>query len=276
MTDLDGLLRWLFMHPDRALIGEEGLLWLGLSFTIFLVLAVFTNGRQAPSRRPGESPEGVARRLAISVMATVPLELAVLLARGGAISPDARHVRIPALLALPYVFVALLNAARGHRGFQRLTSVLAIVAFFVIPAAYGGATLVGKAWLRGPAQAAQVGPDGIRLDLLGPSGNALAFYQELQARLGGRGVVFYLTSPDLAIALARERMLLVHADFVPLEQLAAAVYRGRPEGGVALVLPKHFEANGKREAIRRSFVDLTTWTSFTLGAAPEWIVWRGL
>ena len=44
MTDLDGLLRWLFMHPDRALIGEYGLLWLGLSCGLFLVPAVFAGG----------------------------------------------------------------------------------------------------------------------------------------------------------------------------------------------------------------------------------------
>src|SRR5262249_46477017 len=96
---------------------------------------------------------------------------------------------------------------------------------------------------------------------------------EIEAIAGGRGAVFYFTRPDHAFRLADERLIVFQADSAPVEELRSHTFRGAPPGGVALLLPRHFENNGKRSIIQQSFRDVAEWHCVELRHASNWLLW---
>lgn len=278
LSDLDAPLRfWLFRPGQPLPFHEAGLQWIGLAALSglgglwWLTRPARLAGGDAEAGGPAR---GRAARLAAGALLVTAAGLAVLYARGANVSFEGRHMRLPALLLLPFVVECLVAGARSRRPLARAAGLTGLALLVVLPAVYGLGALWDKTWRRAPALAHLVGPLGLRLDLLAPVTDARAFYRELETLAPGDGVL-YVVHPSLAFDLARRRTLVVFADTMRPEFLASLRYRGAPAGGVALVLPAGFEASGKRAAIQASFVDLRAWTSTTPASAPAWRVWRG-
>ena len=80
----------------------------------------------------------------------------------------------------------------------------------------------------------------------------------------------------MALPLADQRLLIQHAHLQTVEHLLnKKPYRGCPPGGVLLVLPEEFVANGKLAAIEKSFQDVVDWHPLPLDSQPGWIMRRG-
>ena len=283
MTDLDSFLRWLFLFPGKRVLGDaRGLGWIALVLTGALFAVFVTSKKAGPA--PGdvrciEGRVGSARdvaSLAMAVAITTPIILGVLYARSAPIDLQARHLRVPALLVLPFVWRMLWEAVNESGRTRRGLACVLLVTLFLLPGVYGAGALVDKGWFRAGRGSSLVGPQGLRLDVLGPGASAKAVYEEMKKLNRDGDVLLYLTSPDLGVSVADKRLLLSHADFETPEELGAVQYHGKPPAGVMLLLPARFEVNDKARMIRESFLDIRFWRRVQLEAAPSWNVYLGL
>jgi hypothetical protein len=276
MTDLESLMKRIFYFPPHPVFHDLSFL-VGLGWVCFLGMMVFIFRRnfvvEVKKRFDSKRAFAFVWVSVLTVIAVAPGILMVLLIRGAAVDVEARHLRIPGLMMLPFAFWGVVFALRrGSSKIKRglIAAVFAMV--FILPAGYGLSSLLKNTWLRRAQANLLVSPQGIRLDLLGEQGNAVAFYSELKKHLLP-GTICYLTSPDLAISLAPQRLLVRPADFQALEVLQSARYFGNLPEGVGLVLPHTFERNGKRVAIQNSFVDIQSWQEIPLASAPQGRLW---
>ncbi len=275
LTDLDGLLRWLFLRPGHPLFRDEApLLTFGLGALAVLVLAWRTTG-PAMRERPEGSLRNAAAWAAPTILGVTIVLLAILYARGSAITFEGRHVRLATLPVLPFVFERIVAASGARRRAGRWLGIAALLLFFVAPAVYGVGSLVDKAVLRRASAEALIGPQGIRLDFLGPGVNARALYGELAVKVGDPETLLLLTHPEEAFAVADRRLLVLQVHGLPLEFLRTLAYHGRPPGGVVLVLPRFFDRDGRRQALQAAFPDVPHWQEVPLETTPAWVLWRG-
>jgi hypothetical protein len=275
LTDLDGLLHWLFLRPGRAVFRDESpLLAFGLAALALLALACRTAGT-ATRERPGDSLRSAAAQTASIVLGVTIVLLAALHARGTAISFEGRHVRIAVLLLLPFVFERVVAASGAGQPARRGLGLVACLLFLLVPAVYGIGSLVDKAALRHARSHAATGPQGIRLDFLGQGVNARALYSELRAKVVGAETLLLVTHPEAAFALADRRLLVLQVEGLPLEFLRTLAYHGRPAGGIVLVLPRALDRDGRRQALQAAFVDVHQWFDVPLETTPVWTLWFG-
>jgi hypothetical protein len=80
----------------------------------------------------------------------------------------------------------------------------------------------------------------------------------------------------VGLELADHRLVVRQADFISVEQLKEERFEGCPTGGVVLVLPDNFQANGKAPAIMDSFHDIERWNMSRAAGAPRIQLWRGV
>lgn len=271
-TDLDALFEFMLGHPSRDVLTPWLKTAIGLVLLVPLVQLARRN-RDDLADRWRRSPALLA--CAIGLLVVVPLLLTVLVVTGAPIDESARHVRIPALAALPVVFTLLVSELQRSETRVRARAALLFGGFFALPALYGSATLVDKAFRRAPSERAVIAHTGVRVDLLGAGARAPRFYEQLRLAVPEPDAVFFWTSPDLALEFADRRMLVVHADFTMASELAGRRYRECPRGGVVLILPEAFETNGKERIIQRSFNQVSAWRLLTLSAAPALRLWLG-
>jgi hypothetical protein len=275
LTDLDGLVRWVLLRRevpvDRL---APALLTLGL-LTLVLVVLVWRAGAPRAAQRSTSSLRGAAAWSApITLGVTVGL-LAIIYARGSALSFESRHLRLAALCALPFLCERMLLARDARTRAGRCLAAIALGILLGLPAAWGAGSLVDKAVLRRGQAEALVGPQAIRLDFLEPAVDARALYAELETATGDPRSVLLLPHPEEAFAVADRRLLLLQADGLPLQFLRTLTYRGRPTGGMALLLPRALDRDGRRQALQAAFVDLHEWQEVRLESAPAWALWRG-
>jgi hypothetical protein len=275
LTDLDGPIRWLFLRLGRPLFDDEApLLAFGLAALVVLVLVWRVAGPPARPRSE-DSLRGAAAWSAPIILGATIVLLAILYARGSAVSFEGRHVRLATLPALPFVFERIVAASGARRPAGQWLGPATLLFFLVVPAVYGVGSLVDKAVIRRARTDALIGPQGIRLDLLGSRVNARALYAELTVKAGDPETVLLLTHPEEAFAVADRRLLVLQAHGLPLEFLGTLTYRGRPSGGVVLVLPRVFDRNGKRQALQAAFRDVHHWQEVPLETTPTWTLWWG-
>ncbi|HIA18052.1 MAG TPA: hypothetical protein EYN70_01300 [Planctomycetaceae bacterium] len=214
------------------------------------------------------------RAVVVVHLITFSVVLSGLILAGSKIHMDARFLRPAAIAFLPWLLVGIVQAIRSSSFPTRLVGVATLGLFIVIPALYGAATATSKTVVRGSAAAARTGPLGIRHDLLGKDGNAKRFYENLKKLQKGPTTTYYLLEHALALPLAEERILIEHAHLRTREHLASKQYKGIPEDGVILVVPGHFEDNGKLATIQGSFIDIKEghWETSSLKSQPNWLV----
>lgn len=275
LADLDSLLRWLRGWLGPLPVAEDGLLLASaLVALVLLALAWQAAGRGAGTRSPELVRSAAAWTAVITLGTTVGL-LAVLYGRGSAISFEGRHLRLGILPILPFLFERIEAASRAHRPARRWLAIAAFLLFFTVPAAFGAGSLVDKAVIRRARTVALVGPQGLRLDFLGPGVNARALYAELRARAPDPASVIVVPHPEEAFAVADRRLLVLRADRLPLAFLRTLAYHGRPPGGVVLVLPRALDQDGRRRAAQAAFRDVDRWEELGFDGTPAWVLWWG-
>lgn len=277
-TDLDSLVRWLWLHPTWPTgVGDGDLTDLGLAL-LLLGFLVWLAGRrvssaQATKMLPSLDSDPALRRLALATLIGVPAILSYLILTGGNVGLEARYVRMPAILALPFIVNFLTPLVCSAGWLRRIMASVALIILFLVPAGYGATTLIEKTWFRRLAGASLVGSTGIRVDSLGVGADAKGFYKELMTLAPGPNRVLYVTEPDIAYELVGRR-LIVEEGYYAIEQLERR-RNGSPAGGVALALPRRFEKNGKLEVIRDSFIEIKKWEQRAFKCAPEFTLWIG-
>jgi hypothetical protein len=279
ITDLDSLARWLFMSPALATrTNQWTLYWVGYGLTFLLGAAALVI--RNPVRAEMLRDENPTRQFAIGISTAsfflVPVLLVVMHIRGGLDEIfEARHARSGVLLAIPFIFGVLLETSLGKSLPKRILALLLLVVLFLIPAIYGAATLLEKAWLRYPRLIAHLDQDNIRLDGVGIGGNTKEFYSKLKQFYPGQDPIYYITSPEWGLPLSSSRLLIRQAELLPIEHLTKEKYIRTTKQPIVLILPKALENTDKLEIIKKSFLDIAAWNRTELSEAPNFFILSG-
>jgi len=280
-SDLESLVRFIAVHPDRAWLPAVGCYGDGhIAFLSPLTLGLVAwlwicsrNSQQPVPLRAGERGPDTIVILVVAHLVLASLLLGILILGGGAIHMDSRFLRPAALAILPLLVAQAAGSINSSSRCSRYAAASFLLLLVLLPAAYGKATLIQKMLIRGRTAANQVGPAGIRHDLLSANGDARQFYRELGAALDKETVV-YVIDPAMAVALADQWLLIEHAHLRPLDFLAEKRYQGQPAGGVLIAVPSSFLANGKLAAIQQSFVDISGWQQLPTESKVDWVLSR--
>ena len=163
---------------------------------------------------------------------------------GVAIYFDDRFYRPASLILLPGLVATL--AATSSRPIRYLGG-----AFILAMACYG---VAAGAWHIASVERRPVGMVGVRQPIASPG-----LLIHLHMRFGSTGErradrVVYLPSPEMTLEVRGVRTISTFADHDRIETLRDRKYLGRV-GELVIVLPATFLANGKADAILRSFRD---------------------
>ncbi|MDP3243392.1 MAG: hypothetical protein Q8M69_23440, partial [Reyranella sp.] len=171
------------------------------------------------------------------------------------ISFDERHFRIPSLL----LFVGVVQAFTASRSWLLRISFVAVAGLACL---YGVTSFVTRTVANSHYA---IGDRGFRH--MNASAEAVAFIRSIDlAGPDAKKTLIFLPSPEIALEVRNARNWSNQADFDTLEMLKSQVYRGRVDRLYVLV-QKRLLANGKADAILRSFVDypIDRWTMVPLG-----------
>jgi len=287
ISDLESLVRFLAVQPGRNILPgigggiQGGQVALVSPVTLGVVAWLLVCARRlgtpeaaedtVPSRRQAET-------VVVVHLLVFTLVLTALIVAGGKIHMDARLLRPASLAVLPLLIMRAVRVVQCGKKTARLSGAIFLLLLVILPATYGAATLIDKSLFRSHSATSKTGPLGIRHDLFAGDGDAIQFYEQVRqaAREGGEGSILYIIDPGMALPLADQRLLIQHAHLQTVEHLLnKKPYRGCPPGGVLLVLPGEFVANGKLAAIEKSFQDVVDWHPLPLDSQPGWIMRRG-
>ena len=274
MTDLGTLLEKftgdllpaMGTHSD----GSEGWLFLPLAFLVLLILRP-ENGKSAD-----RATHPLKKQFVIIHLFGFSIVLAGLLVRGSAIHLDTRFLRPAAIAVMPWVIPPLISRCRnGLTGPIRISAFALAVILVLIPCLYGVLSLGHKTFVRSQVAAARTGPKGLRHDLLSDTGNAKAFFHELNRQCGEQDMIF-ITDPALGIPLSAKRLFTEeHAHLRTQEELQRRTYKGYPPGKLLLPLPQWMVTDGRATIIQNSFRDVEHWTTNKLDSQPDWVLFIG-
>lgn len=238
---------YVFLNPNRPVLHSSDAI-----FYVFLPPAlatfVFTYFRLRRSH-------GEYLRFTFLFAAAMVVFLVLVLAAGGAISHEERHLRIPSLL----LFVGIVHA------FLECPSRLMRLLF----AAVAGLSIVyGLASFAKRMDHNLHDPLAIRgFRLTNATEPVIDFIHKIDvAGPEARRTLIFMPSPELGLEVRNVRTWSNHADFEPLEVLREQVRRGRVDR-LYVIVQKRLVANGKADAILRSFADypIAGWTEVPLG-----------
>lgn len=287
MSDLESLIRFLAVQPGRNILPgigggvQGGQVALVSPVTLGVVAWLLVCARRTGSPDTAKDTVPTSRQAETVVVVHLlvfTLVLTALIVAGGKIHMDARLLRPASLAVLPLLVMRAARVIQYGKRMARLSGATFLLLLVILPAIYGAATLIDKSLFRSHSAASKIGPLGIRHDLLAGDGDAIRFYEEVRQAAGkdGRKSILYIIDPGMALPLADQRLLIQHAHLQTVEHLAnKKPYRGCPPGGVLLVLPGEFVANGKLAAIEKSFQNVADWHPLPLDSQPGWIMRRG-
>jgi hypothetical protein len=244
----DAPLRYILLHPTRGLFrgaSELPLALAGMAGGIVMLWLLWS------SRSTKSSAELARTVLAVSILCM----LSVWTLTGGKVSYDARHLAGAGLAGLPCALEAgFAIVKRSSRAVRWALAALG-VCYVALPLAYGATAAVGK-FARQSKQ--NQGPARLYNPLLAGSdvSRAVALLHDGSDRPTD---VWYLTDPVSALEF-NGRVVIRHADFMDAAELRREAFRTTKPVRVRLVLPANFEANGKAEVIRSSFIDAGSWS----------------
>jgi hypothetical protein len=212
----------------------------------------------------------VAWRVAISMVVVTSVALVALMLRDASISWEGRHQQYGAFLALPFLVEAWRRASRSDHPFTRAATIAAIGLWFIIPVSYGAATLVNDVGRRTPAEWNDSGSDDVPFSWTARGAGGTAFESRLTALPWFSHALVAASSWEAFLMFPGNRVIEVpeHADG------ATRRYAGRPESGVALLLPASSGA-ADIDAIEQMFVDVHRWTKVDVPEAPGVQVMHG-
>lgn len=194
-------------------------------------------------------------RFAVAVAGAMAALFLLMWLSGKSISVEERHLRIPSLLLLGGMVHAFVSG-------RRPALLLPFAAVAILSSLYGLASFVARAEAN---TRYALGDRGFRHMVA--SSEAIAFIRKIDVPgPDAQKTLLFMPSPEMALEARQARSWSNHADFEPLEDLRAATYRGRVDR-LYVFLQKRLVANGKADAVLKSFVDypIDGWTEVSLG-----------
>ncbi len=176
--------------------------------------------------RPSRNEEWLATFAAAASM----ISLAGLWLTGRTVSYEARHLEVAAIGLIPFAAAAAYRKWPGLSRTLRATLTTAAVGYLVIPVLCGIGSAIVK-WSRPPLVLLQPLP---RVD------------------------VVCVSDPVMALSL-EGRKIITWGDFPPEAKLGSRTYRASVPMRVGLVMPAHFERDGKGNIIRNAFPQARGW-----------------
>ncbi|MBA63507.1 MAG: hypothetical protein CMJ76_14210 [Planctomycetaceae bacterium] len=256
-------------HED----GSEG--WLFIPFALLLWWVLKNHFSQRAKDKSAELKIKRTKPLLIGHLLGFSLMLLVFLVRGSAIHMDTRFLRPAAIALLPLILMALWSAGKSSRLQIRISAQLLLVSFALIPSLYGIASLGDKTFIRSRYADALTDSNGLRHDLLSKTGDGAAFFEMLEKMTTAKDVI-YIIEPTMGIPLKKRRLFIEeHAHLRSRTSLASRNYRGTPAGNLFIPLPKQMVNQGKADAIKRSFQDISNWKVSVMQSQPDWILLIG-
>ncbi len=258
LADADGLLRYLLLHPQHGIFEtRECLAFLGLAGTFIFV----------PVLR-GYQRRDAAVLLAWCVLLVSMAAMACVWMFSSLPFYDARYFAAAGLGMAPFVLSASLEHLSRSRGAKRGAVIAALVAYLGLPYLYGAVSVCVKI-ARAPRQY-RAGPTRLYLPTLS-SGDLPSLVGSLEGMIDAKHDVVLVSDPSAALELPG-RLIISYADFIDLAVLQRLSFHSSQPLRVHLLLPPHFERDGKGPVLRGAFVQAQEWKSALLEGSG-FVVW---
>jgi len=270
-ADADSLWNYVLLHPTHGLLkdfswpdpgSQESSMWLALvglpGGLLLLWLSLYSD------------VPGGKRSLALSVFFTsLVVMLGIWTVSRIAISYQARYLAGASIAILPLAIQAGFSLWSHNRSrIIRLVLICGAISYIVIPLLYGGVSVIAKV-MRTPRDY-KVGPSRIYNHLLAQ--HDLAGVRDRLLRYFSADTdIWYIPEPMSALDLPG-RAIITHADFEDKNELERRRYISRMPLRIHALLPPIFEANGKGQIIRKSFVQAKNWVMTKIDGC-NYFVW---
>jgi hypothetical protein len=237
---LGDLLSRVFSNPNRMLIPR-----LADSYLLLVTLSLLTLWLLFSLRRLSPS---LYQIVLFSFFAVYFVVMAGLFIKGARVSFEDRYFRPVGLLLLPGILTTLANTKTR---WLKLSG----IAFVALCCIYGVFSYTVR-WRQN--QQSPRGRSGISLATISP--RSLNILQSLDETLPAKSAVFYVTSPEIALEVKRQRTIVSHADFQHIAELRDTSYYGKVDN-LVVILSRKIVREGKAQAILESFRDyeITRW-----------------
>jgi len=248
------LCQWALFHPGRpTLPNQSSIAWFFLPMAAFAYVIIRNSLRRNQVRAElNELTQIVACFYIVCV-----LPIAVLYARGGAVSLDERHFRSAGTL----IFVCVLGVVDSLS--EKSAVRFAVVAFCSFMSLYGIVSFVNRVHSAKPEDVDHFSQTRqVDVDLRAVEYARAAFGRE------GRDALFVIPSSELASELPRgARIISTHLDFEDQADIAARRYAGRVSGHVYVLIQTRLAKTVKGTLLLKSFADypLDAWEPHQFG-----------
>jgi hypothetical protein len=199
--------------------------------------------------------------LAVSVALMVPVWAIAY------VSLDERHIAGAASAVAPAILAIAMRRWPAWPATLKWWMVIAALAYLVLPLAlYAPALVITKV---ARTQTYVPTASGFYIPRLSET-NARAAVEGLKRACDVAPVVWYI--PDALTAIEFRGPMVLDEGFEDIDTLAAQNYRGPV--AICALLPARYEANGRADAIRRSFRDIAQWRAVSVPDAVD-TLWVG-
>lgn len=247
MFSFGDLANYIFLHPSRPILSSGELVYYVLLVPALGTLAIMVQRLQAS--------HADYLRFALLTAASMAAFFVLTWLRNSAVSLEERHLAPISLM----LFVGVVEAFGQARSLI-LRLLFAGAALLAVLYGLGSFYNHARTNLEDP-----LGPRGVRLH------NATAALLEYLPTIdiegpGAGDTLIYAPSPEVALEVRNSRVIATHADFEDISDLESRIYKGRVRR-LQVIVPQRLVANGKADAILKSFVDYPrgAWTRKSLG-----------
>jgi hypothetical protein len=256
-ADADGLWRFVLLHPSHPLLRDAfAPAYLGFPFGL-VAIWLLAHAVRMPSLR-----RSLPAHLAV---ATLLISLATLGALWTFTNDAAdfmpRHVAPASLAVLPVLFLSGRDIWNRRARGIRLMLIATAMAVVVIPAAYGAISVLGKL-TRVPATYRR-GPADVYNPLLA-SADLSAVEHQILRDYAPTTDVWYAADAITAFDLPGRVISFDNVDSYPLKELRQLRFHTSQRLRVTMLIPPHFETDGKGPVIRGEFLGAGPWTHATV------------
>jgi len=190
-----------------------------------------------------QTAQPLYKALVIGFLTTYVTVFALFFVLGLPVSYGDRYFRPLGLILIPGVLEVLKSYSKRYFKYLGYTAILVfciygLTSFFVRSEANKSSNNIGL--------------NGFTHCII--SKEALSVIHYIDANIPQDNDLFYVTSPEIALEIKRNRVVSSHADFQSIEELSQTRFPGRVDN-IFVVLQGKFLKNGKAEAILNSFSD---------------------
>jgi hypothetical protein len=103
----------------------------------------------------------------------------------------------------------------------------------------------------------------------------VAFFEEIGTLMPSSETVLVVTKPEPMLMKPKQRFMLIYVmdRNYTKEQLSELQFHGNPRHGVAMLLPRILEEDGRAVALQSAFRDIHDWKRTPVRSDPRWTLW---